>query len=262
MPATNGFQLVPSDLAMLQHVHELRLATIEHVAALSGRSYKRTQERLAKLEERAYLKCITRRPQKLVYAVGREGVETLIEHGYAPQEIAHKRLRQTELKDLGIKHAIFIADIHVRLLQITASRALALTTWREGPSLWDSVTTSQNVRTPIRPDALFSVTVPPGQARAHFFLEADRGTMAHSRMREKVMGYAAYFQQQRHVKKYAGMKVFRVLTLTETRGRAQSLAAEYRAMMPAGWLAAYPVIAFEDLKIESLMPELAREAGV
>jgi hypothetical protein len=232
------------------------------VAALSGRSYKRTQERLAKLEERAYLKCITRRPQKLVYAVGREGVETLIEHGHAPQDIAHKRLRQTELKDLGIKHAVFLASIHVRLLQITAARPLTLAAWREGPSLWDSVTTSQNVRVPIRPDALFTIAALPGQARWHFFLEADRGTMAHSRMREKVLAYAAYHQQQRHVKKYAGMKVFRVATITETRGRARSLAAEYRAMMPAGWLAAYPVTAFEDLTIESLMPELAREASV
>jgi len=37
MPATIGFQLVQSDLAILQRVHELRLATIEHIAALSGR---------------------------------------------------------------------------------------------------------------------------------------------------------------------------------------------------------------------------------
>jgi hypothetical protein len=27
-------------------------------------------------------------------------------------------------------------------------------------------------------------------------------------------------------------------------------------MMPAAWLAAYPVIAFEDLTIQTLMPEL------
>ncbi len=80
MPATNGFQLVPGDLALLQHVHELRLATIDHLATLAGRSYKQTQKRLAKLEERAYLTCLARRPQKHVYAIGREGVPVLIEH--------------------------------------------------------------------------------------------------------------------------------------------------------------------------------------
>ncbi len=72
--------------------------------------------------------------------------------------------------------------------------------------------------------------------------------MAHSRMREKITGYAAYFQQQRHVKKYEGMKVFRVATVvTQTSGRAQGLADEFRGMMPAAWLAARPVIAFENL---------------
>jgi hypothetical protein len=83
--------------------------------------------------------------------------------------------------------------------------------------------------------------------------------MAHSRMREKITGYTAYFQQQRHVKKYADMKVFRVATITETRGRADGLAAEFQAMMPAAWLAAYPVIAFEDLTLERLVPEIAHE---
>jgi hypothetical protein len=254
MPATNGFQLVPGDLALLQHVHELRLATIDHLATLAGRSYKQTQKRLAKLEERAYLTCLARRPQKHVYAIGREGVPVLIEHGYAPRDLAERRLRHNELKELGIRHAIFIADIHVKLLQLTRERSLAISNWVEGASLWDTVTTSDKVVIPIRPDAW--LTIAGQQGSAHFFLEADRGTMAHSRMREKITGYAAYFQQQRHAKKYEGMKVFRVATVTQTSGRAQGLADEFRGMMPAAWLAAYPVIAFENLTLEALMPEL------
>jgi len=260
MPATTGFQLVPTDLDILQRVHELRLATIEHLAALSGRSYKRTQERLAKLEERGYLARVARRPQKHVYAIGREAVPVLIEHGYAAQELAMKRLRQTELKELGIQHAVFVADIHVRVLQLTHARSFEVSNWAEGPSLWDNVTTSDNVRIPIRPDALFTITWPAGKGRAHFFLEADRGTMAHSRMRDKITGYAAYFHQQRHRKKYDWMKLFRVATITETRGRAEGLVGEFRAMMRPEWLAAYPVIAFEDLTLETLMPELLHEA--
>jgi hypothetical protein len=258
MPAKDGFQLVTSDLPLLQHVHELRLATIEHLAELSNRSYKQTQKRLAKLEERGYLQCIARRPHKHVYAIGREGVPILIEHGYASNELADRRLRQNELKELGIRHAVFIADIHVKLMQLMRARSFIISKWIEGPSLWDRVTTSSNIQLPIRPDAWF--TIDGSSGFAHFFLEADRGTMAHSRMREKITGYAAYFQQQRHVKKYPGMKIFRVATITETRGRAEGLAAEFRAMMPAAWLAAYPVIAFEDLTLESLIPELVRDA--
>jgi len=259
MPASTGFQLVSSDLNILHHVYELRLATIEHVAALSGRSYKRTQERLAKMEEHGYLSCIARRPHKHVYAIGHEGVRELIEQGHAPRELAAKRLRQNELKELGIRHAVFIADIHVRVLQLTRVRSFSISKWVEGSSLWDRVTTSTNDVIPIRPDALFSIAWPEGKGRAHFFLEADRGTMAHSRMREKVAGYAAYFQQQLHVKKHEGIKIFRVATVTETLGRAQGLAEEFKAMMPTAWLAAYPVIAFEDLTLERLMPEITRE---
>src|SRR5579863_5041484 len=118
MPAKNGFQLYPSDLPFLQHTFELRLATIEHLAALSGRSYKQTQKRLYRLEERGYLTLVAKRPHKHVYALGREAVPMLIEHGYAPKELSEKRLRENELKDLGIKHAVFVSDIHVRVLQL------------------------------------------------------------------------------------------------------------------------------------------------
>ena len=254
MPATNGFQLFESDLPILQSVHELRLATIDHIGALVDRSYKRVAERLAKLEERKYLTRVARRPQKHAYAIGREGVPVLIEHGYAPRELAARRLRQNELKEFGIKHAIFIADIHVKVILLARARALTLSNWVEGPSLWDSVTTSDKVVTPIRPDAWFTVDGSAG--RGHFFLEADRGTMAHSRMREKVSGYAAYFHQRLHTKKYPGMELFRVATITETRGRAEGLRKEFEMMMPAAWLVAYPVIAFEDLTLERLMPEI------
>jgi len=256
MPATTGFQLVQSDLALLQYVYELRLATIDHLATLSDRSYKQTQKRLAKLEERRYLACLARRPHKHVYAIGSAGIPVLIEHGYAPQQISGQRLRQTELKELGIRHAVFIADIHVKVLQLTRSQSHTLARWMEGPSLWDRVATSGNVVIPVRPDALFTIAS-PAEEKAHFFLEADRGTMAHSRMRDKITGYAAYFHQRLHVKKYEGMKVFRVATITETRGRAEGLRSEFGSMMPAAWMPAYPVIAFEDLTLKALMPETA-----
>ncbi len=106
MQELNGFQLVPTDLALVKHAYELRLATIDHLACLSGRSYKQTQKRLVKLEERRYLTCLTRRPQKHVYTIGREGVPLLIEQGFAPRELAATRLRQHELKEFGLRHAL------------------------------------------------------------------------------------------------------------------------------------------------------------
>jgi Replication-relaxation len=256
MPAKNGFQLVDGDLAYLQHVYELRLATIDHLAALTDRSYKQTADRLAKLEERHYLKCVVRRPHKHVYALGSEGVAALIEEGHAPPELATKRVRVTELKELGINHAILVSDIHVKLILLTRAASFTLS-WTEGPSLWDKVTTADGGALSVRPDALFTIGA-PGKGRAHYFLEADVGRMAHSRMRIKVRAFNAYFQKQQHLTKHPNMKYFRVATVTKTRGRADALAKEYRAMMDPAWLKAYPVIPFEDLTLAALVPELAQ----
>ena len=80
--------------------------------------------------------------------------------------------------------------------------------------------------------------------------------MSHERMRQKVTAYASWFQKQEHLRKHPSMKTFRVVTITETLGRAQSLAAEYRSLMPTAWLAFYPVMDAASLTLENLMPEL------
>ena len=138
---------------------------------------------------------------------------------------------------------------------------MELDEWEEGPSLWDSVTArdehGRNIVIPVRPDARFTLKhtgLPEGKNRFKFFLEADRSTMSHSRMKEKVRGYIAYFQQQKHAKKYPGMKAFRVATVTETKPRAKALAATFRGMMEPAWLLSYPVIPFEELGLEALLP--------
>ena len=55
-------------------------------------------EALAKLEAEGYVRAITKRPQKLVYGIGgRAGVPLLIEHGFAPRELAEQRLRDPKM---------------------------------------------------------------------------------------------------------------------------------------------------------------------
>jgi hypothetical protein len=79
------------------YAFELRLATIDHFAALSGRSVRALWNRLLKLREHRYLASAARFMQKQVYGIGSEGVPVLIEHGYAPPELAEKRLCYHEL---------------------------------------------------------------------------------------------------------------------------------------------------------------------
>src|SRR5438105_3407606 len=116
MPAKDGFVLQDSDIELLQYVFLLRIATIDHLAALSGRSVRALWGRLLKLKERRYLASVARFMQKRVYAIGSAGVAALCEHGHVPQEFREKRLRHHELKELGIRHSLFVADVHARLL--------------------------------------------------------------------------------------------------------------------------------------------------
>src|SRR5438270_501623 len=108
MPAKNGFELQDGDIELLNYAFQLRLATIDHLAALSGRSVRALWNRLLKLKERRYLASVTRFMQKRVYAIGSEGVPVLIEHGYAPRELGEKRLRHNELTEIGIRHSLFV----------------------------------------------------------------------------------------------------------------------------------------------------------
>src|SRR5438552_339020 len=224
MPAKNGFELQDRDIELLNYILQLRLATIDHLSALSGRSVRALWGRLLTLRERRYLVSVARFMQKQVYAIGSGGVPVLIEHGYAPRNLADKRLRYHELTDIGIRHSLFVADIHARMLLLTRSGPIALAHWQEGSALWDSVVPRRDDPTiPIRPDAYFVLKHterPEGRNRFHVFLEVDRSTMSHERMAAKIAGYVAYYEQEHHTRKYPGMRAFLVATVTQTRRRA------------------------------------------
>lgn len=47
--------------------------------------------------------------------------------------------------------------------------------------------------------------------------------MSHARMETKVRGYVAYHLQEPYMRRYGAMKFFQVVTITETRDRAERL---------------------------------------
>ena len=259
MPAKHGFELQDRDIELLNYVFQLRLATIGHLSALSGRSVRALWNRLHKLKERRYLASVARFMQKQVYGIGSKGVLALIEHGYAERDLAEKRLRHHELTEFGIRHSLFIADIHARMIALTRSGSMELMHWQEGQSLWDTVVARKSdPPIPVRPDAYFilkQVARPEGKNRVHVFLEADRSTMAHSRMAAKTAGYLAYYEQGCHARRYPGMQAFIVATVTQTRSRAEELRKELHPLIPrAASRQAYPFVAFEDLTLASVLP--------
>ena len=153
----------------------------------------------SKLRERRYLASVARFMQKQVYGIGSKSVPFLIEQGYAPSDLADKRLRHHELTEIGIRHLLFVADIHARMIALTRSGPAELVLWQEGQLPWDSVTARKgDPEIPVRSDAYFvlkRIARLDGRSHVHVFLEADRSTMAHSRMAAKIAGYLAYYEQ-------------------------------------------------------------------
>jgi len=262
MPAKNGFELQDRDIELLNHIFQLRLATIDHLSALSGRSVRALWNRLLKLKQRRYLASVARFMQKQVYAIGPKGVPVLVEHGYAPRDLAEKRLRHHELTEIGIRHSLFIADIHTRMIVLTRNSPIQLSHWQEGPALWDSVIAHEGESPiPVRPDAYFTLKrtdQPEGKNTVHVFLEADRSTMAHSRMAAKIAGYLAYYEHRRHTKRYPGMQAFLVAMVTQTRTRADELRKDLHPLIPhTAARQAYLFTSFGDLTLSSLLPKAA-----
>lgn len=266
MPAKNGFELQDGDIELLHSVYQLRIATIDHLAALSGRSVRALWGRLHKLKERRYLTTIARFMQKQVYAIGSEARPVLVEHGYAPRDFAERRLRHNELTEIGIRHSLFVADIHARILLLTRTGPITLAHWQEGSTLWDSVVPRRDdPAIPIRPDAYFvlkQIDRPEGKNKFHIFLEADRSTMSHERMATKIAGYVAYYEQEGHRQKYPGMRSFTVATVTQTRQRAEELRKDLHPLIPhAASRDAYLFVPFEDLRLTSILPKAAASAA-
>ncbi len=266
MPAKDGFQLQDGDIELLHFVHQLRIATIDHLAALSGRSVRALWGRLHKLKERRYLASVARFMQKQVYGIGSLGVQVLIEEGYAPENLKERRLRHHELAEIGIRHSLFIADIHTRMLLLTRTGPIKIAHWEEGSLLWDSVSAHKGEPAiPIRPDAYFVLEHtgrPKGKNNFHIFLEADRSTMSHERMAGKIAGYVAYYEQGLYARKYPGMLAFLVATVTETGRRAEELQKGLHPLIPrAASRDAYLFVPFKGLTLASLLPKAAALAA-
>lgn len=264
MPAKNGFDLTQGDVELLHHIRELRAATLrDHLVPLSGRPEKPLRARLFKLKARRYVASVARVFQRHVYVLGNEAKPVLIEAGFAPESIALRRIRDDELKPLTIHHLLFVSDILTKLfLQERESHIKIVDCQQDGPALWDYAAgrdeKGNEIKLPVRPDlklALKDTTRPDGRNTADFFVEADRSTMSGDRMEQKIRAYLEYHRQQRYAEKYPGMKMFQVLTVTETASRARYLAEHLSPILPTGPARrAYHFVPFEDLTLEGLFP--------
>ena len=83
--------------------------------------------------------------------------------------------------------------------------------------------------------------------------------MSGDRMEAKLRGYLAYHKQQRYAQKYQGMKIFQVLTITETASRARYL-EQHLSILPTGPARrAYRFVPFQELWLEGIVPQSSQK---
>src|SRR5215468_6635667 len=101
MPSKGGFEEQPGDIEIVHSLHLLRVATIDHLAAILRRSKKALQRRLGILEHQHYVRSAEGIIAKNLWAIGTTGVHALVEAGYAPREVEERRLyRHNELSPI------------------------------------------------------------------------------------------------------------------------------------------------------------------
>ena len=236
-----GFQLTTDDVIILAFLFRLRLATIDHLIALTGRSFRVVHRRLEKLRKEKYVLCKRRPFQKYVFSIGRKSTEVLAQAGIDSIEALRWARKNREFSDLFLEHALMISDIHTALQLATSGSPFEIALWRnEDTNLRDSVWVREADRTetklPIRPDAHFCLRDtrrPEGENSFNFFLEADRSTTTNKRFQRKIRGYSAYFEQGLHTKKF-GIRSVRVLTVTLNEQRAKILSKASRDVLRKG----------------------------
>src|SRR5581483_5059743 len=184
-------------------IYDYRLISTPQILRLfSDESADGLYRRLQKLFHHGYVDRLGTNPNApMVYALARRGGEVL---GVPVRK---------EPGDRYIAHQLMIGDFRVALTLACRAAAFELS-WRPVPG-----------DLPVRPDGFFGLRfpmLPDGRNRAFFCLEADRSTMPRERFVEKLRAYQAWSAVGGHTQAL-GIRAFRVLTVTKSPERRQSL---------------------------------------
>lgn len=146
-----------------------------------------------------------------------------------------------------LKHSLMISRFHFMLEMAACNSAgqVELVSWAQGgplagrkvnvPKIKSERVAGHNEylwretddleRLPVEPDGMFTLRFParpPESQLAHFFYEADRGTMNYTDMREKLRAYYHFIKKQQRHKEEFGIHPIRAVlveTTDEVRGK-------------------------------------------
>jgi len=246
--AVAPMQLTERDREIIRFVYRHRFLRSVQIIALVGGTHQQLLRRLQLLYHHGYLE----RPRAqldyyhqggsrhIVYGLGNKGAAFLKRES----GVTFRPLRWGEknrgVRRIFLEHALLVSDVMVALdlacrekgnIQMLTEERLQNTKGYGRRFRW-KVKIGKRVSLGVIPDRVFALefTNPDGHRdRVLFFLEADRGTMpvvrknlSQTSFHRKLLAYAATWSQSIHQTRF-GFKRFRVLTITNSPARVESL---------------------------------------
>jgi hypothetical protein len=220
-------EITKRDLRILELVQNYRFLNTEQIQALIGGSARNGQERLSRLFQHAYLD----RPlhqlelrndgyRFMIYALAPKGARFIASAlGHLAPISRNLGENNRTAKRFHLAHTLMVSQFRECLsLACSGDANVKLAAWRVPVKSLARIRIGR-FRAAIIPDASFSLERSDGQ-QAHFFLEADRGTMTNDRFLRKLK---AYWSLSRMKGVPDIPDAFRVLTITNSRRRTESL---------------------------------------
>ena len=164
-----------------------------------------------------------------VYALDKEGANlTANELGIAREKVGWKP-SYNQVKPLFLDHTLAVNTVRVVLALLERASLLTVEQWVDEVSLQSK---QYRDKVPYRmrgarierafPDGYYAISTPGASRSAHFFLEADQGTMTNTRWAGKIEAYV-HFRSSSLAQKHYGTRNFRLLTVTTSQRRLDNL---------------------------------------
>jgi hypothetical protein len=222
----------------------------DHVLALIGGNARHLAERLQGLFHHGYVQRLLppalmrvadspqRGSDKFTYVLDEPGAETLTHAGTVSADEMAWEPRHTNRVSWFVEHQVGISTFHGAIFLAARGRPdIGLRDWTQLVTLRDWVkvrlqSDAKETTLRVAPDAYFAIL--EGDKRRNFFLEFDRGTEEHGRIRETLWKYWLYLQSRRYQERYENARDVRVLVVTTSEGRIARMLEMLMTVDPKG----------------------------
>jgi Replication-relaxation len=247
-------KLTTRDINLLAHVAKHRMLSSDQLAMLDGGSAQNMRRCLRALFDHGYLdrpgaqlaQATITGPQPMVYGLTRKGARALREHETLIDPTLNWSDKNRRAGSVFIAHTVAVGDFMAKLevacrtrddVELLEAKAIIAnappkTRMAREPLRWlAKVSDRGEFKTAsVIPDELFGLAFADGTA-SYFMLEIDRGTMPVVRkgtnrtsFTRKLQTYYEGWKQKRH-EEQLGIRQFRVLTVTTSPVRVQTMVA-------------------------------------